>query len=152
MDNLTKEQRRKTMQAIKSAGSSIEVILSKKLWGLGYRYRKNCKNILGKPDIVIKKYNLAIFCDSEFWHGKDCNKILTKIGTNKKYWHKKIKNNIARDKEINKMLKEKGWTVLRFWGKDIKNRLDFCIKKIETSIRKNKQNIYSSSALSTSMP
>jgi DNA mismatch endonuclease (patch repair protein) len=135
MDNLTKEQRRKTMQAIKSTGSAIEVILSKKLWGLGYRYRKNCRNILGKPDIVIRKYRLVVFCDSEFWHGKNWNKALVKIGTNNKYWRKKIEDNMARDEKVNKALKKDGWIVLRFWGKDIKNRLNFCIGRIEKATR-----------------
>jgi len=135
MDNLTKEQRRKNMQAIKSTGTSIETILAKALWKKGYRYRKNCKNITGKPDIVLRKHKLAIFCDSEFWHGKDHKNTLKKIGTNQKYWIDKIKRNIRRDKKINKILHEKGWTVLRFWGKDINNNLDICLSKIESVLR-----------------
>ncbi len=134
MDNLTAEQRRKNMQAIKSKNTGIELILSKKLWSLGYRYRKNCKNIIGKPDIVIRKYKIAIFCDSEFWHGKNWKKTLKRIGTNRKYWHKKIESNIARDKKVNRLLKKGGWIVLRFWGKDIINNLDFCIEKIKKTI------------------
>jgi DNA mismatch endonuclease (patch repair protein) len=151
MDNLTTEQRRKNMQAIKSTGSSIELVLSKKLWSLGYRYRKNCKNIFGKPDIVIRKYKLAVFCDSEFWHGKNWKKNHTRIGTNKKYWHKKIEGNITRDKKVNKTLRKDGWIVLRFWGNDIKNRLDYCIKKIEHTIQQKKINLYSSVISSASI-
>lgn len=135
MDVLTKEQRRRNMQAIKSSGTKIELILSKALWHKGYRYRKNCKNIYGKPDIVFRKYKLAIFCDSEFWHGKNFNKTIKRIGTNKKFWYDKIKNNIARDKKVNKHLKNEGWTLLRFWEKDIVKNIGYCTKKVETTIQ-----------------
>jgi DNA mismatch endonuclease Vsr len=71
MDRLTAEQRRKNMQAIKSSGSKIETSLAKALHAQGLRYRKNDSTVFGKPDITFKKYKLAIFVDSEFWHGKD---------------------------------------------------------------------------------
>ena len=69
MDNLTKDQRRKNMKHIKSKDTKIEVILRKALWKKGYRYRKNYNKLLGKPDIVLPKYKIVIFCDSEFFHG-----------------------------------------------------------------------------------
>ncbi|MCL2887749.1 MAG: very short patch repair endonuclease [Elusimicrobia bacterium] len=136
MDNLTKEQRRKNMQAVKSDGTGIELALGKALREKGYRYRKNCKNITGKPDFVLRKYNLIIFCDSEFWHGKDWKKTVARIGTHKKYWHQKIENNIKRDKKVNRLLKKDGWKVLRFWGTQIIKETDKCIKKIEKTINK----------------
>lgn len=71
MDVLTKEQRHKNMKAIKNKDTKIEVILRKALWTKGLRYRKNCKDIYGKPDIAFKKQKIAIFCDSRFWHGYD---------------------------------------------------------------------------------
>lgn len=71
MDRLTKEQRRKNMQAVKSKGSKIETLLAKALWAKGYRYRKNDRTVFGNPDLTFKKHKIAIFCDSEFWHGKD---------------------------------------------------------------------------------
>jgi len=74
MDKLTKEQRRKNMQAIKSKGSKIEIMLAKAMWEKGLRYRKNDKTVIGKPDFTFKKYKIAVFCDSEFWHGKDWKK------------------------------------------------------------------------------
>lgn len=134
MDNLTKEQRRKNMQAIKSSGTKIEIILAKALWKKGYRYRKNCKNVFGKPDIVMRKYKIAIFCDSEFWHGKNLKQESKRIGTNKEFWKKKIESNIKRDNQVNKVLKKEGWTVLRFWGNDILKNQKKCIDKIEKYI------------------
>ena len=71
MDKLTKEQRSRNMQAVKSTGSKIEKILAKELWRIGYRYRKNDRKVFGSPDIVMKRFKLAIFVDSEFWHGKN---------------------------------------------------------------------------------
>ena len=138
MDNLTKEQRHKNMQNIKSKDTKIEVQLRKALWAKGYRYRKNDKKLPGKPDIVLGKYK--IFCDSEFFHGKDCEVLKPRLekGTNPEYWVKKIENNRRRDDEINKELTFEGWTVIRFWGKDIKNKLDECIKVIEDIIWEQK--------------
>lgn len=138
MDKLTPEQRRKNMQAIKSKGSKIEIILSKALWARGHRYRKNDKRIYGKPDLTLKRHNLVIFVDSEFWHGKDWQKHKHDHKTNKAFWHNKIERNIARDKDVNKTLKEQGWTILRFWGKEVENKLDLCLSKIEKAIKKGK--------------
>lgn len=140
MDNLTKEQRHKNMQNIKSKDTKIEVQLRKALWAKGYRYRKNDKKLPGKPDIVLGKYKIVIFCDSDFFHGKDWEVLKPRLekGTNPEYWVKKIENNRRRDDEINKELTFEGWTVIRFWGKDIKNKLDECIKVIEDIIWEQK--------------
>lgn len=135
MDNLTKEHRRKNMQAIKATGTGIEKILARALWAKGFRYRKNVKTLVGKPDFVIKKYNIVIFCDSEFWHGKDWGKTVKRIGTNKKYWHSKIERNIKRDKKVNSQLRKEGWTIVRFWGKNIIKNTEKCIAKVEKTIK-----------------
>jgi len=138
MDNLTFEQRRKNMRAVRSRGTKIEVKLAKALWAEGLRYRKNCRDILGKPDIVFRKYKTAVFCDSEFWHGKNLTENKFKIKTNKKYWNKKIKSNIKRDKFVNENLKKDGWKVMRFWGKDIEKNIDKCTAEIKSYLKLNK--------------
>lgn len=136
MDVLTKEQRRKNMQRIKGKNTSIEVRLCKALWQKGYHYRKNYKELPGSPDIVLTKYKIAIFCDGEFFHGKDWDKLKARLekGEKGEYWIKKITRNMERDEEINKQLMFKGWTVLRFWGDEIKKNTDECVK----AINKNK--------------
>lgn len=134
MDNLTKEQRHRNMQAIRSTGTKIEVMLAKALWHKGYRYRKNCKDILGKPDIVFRKYKIAIFCDSEFWHGKDFQKTGQRIGTNKEFWKNKISKNRERDRKVTAQLEMMGWRVLRFWDTEIKKKLSSCIAEVEQNI------------------
>ena len=104
MDVLTKEQRRKNMQSIRSKDTSIELALRKALWNEGYRYRKNYKKLPGKPDIALTRYKIAVFCDSEFFHGKDWDALKARLSRSDKgeYWIKKIERNMARDVEVEK--------------------------------------------------
>lgn len=137
MDRLTSEQRHKNMSNIRSKDSNIEVKLRTALWHKGYRYRKNYKELPGKPDIVLTKYRIAIFCDSEFFHGKDWNEVLRpqiQRGKNSEFWEKKITRNMERDQEVNKDLASLGWRVIRFWGKDILKSTEGCIKMIREYI------------------
>lgn len=136
MDVLTPEQRRKNMQHIKSKDTSIEIALRKALWKKGYRYRKNFKGLPGKPDIAITKYKIAIFCDGEFFHGKDWEVKKPKLmnSKNSDYWISKIERNMERDHENEQKLLFMGWTVIRFWGKEILKNTDDCIKVIEETI------------------
>jgi DNA mismatch endonuclease (patch repair protein) len=136
LDRLTKEQRHKNMQNIRSKDTSIELRLRKALWHRGYRYRKNYVGLPGTPDIVLTKYKIAIFCDSEFFHGKDWEVLRPQLerGSNPDFWVNKISKNLERDDEINKALQCRGWTVIRFWGKEIMNNTDECINVIEEAI------------------
>lgn len=124
------------MRHIKSKDTSIEVKLRKELWSRGYRYRKNVSNLPGKPDIVLTKYKIAIFCDSEFFHGKDWEILKPKLekGNNSEYWVKKISRNIERDKEKDQALLFLGWTIIHFWGKDILNNVEECITVVEETV------------------
>ena len=139
MDNLTPEQRRKNMKNIRSKDTSIEALLRKALWQKGYRYRKNYNELPGKPDIALTKYKIAIFCDGEFFHGKDWEVLKPRLekSNNSEYWISKISRNRERDDEINKKLDFEGWTVLRFWGKDIEKHTDECVKVVEETIYDN---------------
>ena len=143
MDNLTKEQRHKNMQHIRSKDTTIEVLLRKSLWKKGYRYRKNYDKLPGKPDIAITKYKIVIFCDGEFFHGKDWEVLKPRLerGNNSEYWIKKISRNMERDDEINKRLLFEGWTVIRFWGNDIKKNIDECVRVVEEIIFNEKINL-----------
>lgn len=136
MDTLTPEQRHKNMKNIKSRDTKIEVLLRKALWERGIRYRKNYKGLPGTPDIAITKYKIAIFCDGEFFHGKDWEALETRLekGSNCRFWIGKISRNRERDIEVNKQLLFKDWTVIRFWGTDIKKHTDECVKVVEEAI------------------
>ena len=121
------------MQHIRSNNTKIEEILRKALWNKGYRYRKNFKDLPGKPDIVITKYKIAIFCDGEFFHVKDWEVLKQRLenSNNSEYWINKISKNMHHDDQVNKELMFMGWTVIRFWGNDIKKNTDECIKVID---------------------
>lgn len=136
MDRLTQEQRRKNMQKIKSKDTKIEIILRKALWNRGYRYRKNYTKLPGKPDIVLTQYKIVIFCDGEFFHGKDWAVLKPRLekGNNGEFWISKISRNMKRDNEISKRLLFEGWTVIRFWGDEIKKHTDECVKVVEETI------------------
>ena len=139
MDVLTPEQRRKNMQHIKSKDTTIEIALRKALWEEGYRYRKNYKALPGKPDIAITKYKIAVFCDSEFFHGKDWEIKRPKLlnSKNSEYWISKIERNMERDRKNEQQLLFLGWTVIRFWGKEILKNTDECVRVIEEAIFEN---------------
>ena len=130
MDKLTPEQRHKNMQAVKNKDSEIEKILRKELWNRGLRYRKNVSNVFGHPDIVFIGKKVAVFCDSEFWHGYNWEERKKDIKSHQEFWIAKIERNIQRDMQVTKKLQEDGWRVLRFWGKDIKKNVIECADEI----------------------
>lgn len=134
MDDLTSEQRRKNMQAIRSKDTSIELSLRKALWNEGIRYRKNYRKLPGKPDIVITKHHIAIFCDSDFWHGYDWVNRNQRIKSNRDYWIPKIERNMERDKAVTIQLQAAGWTVLRFWEWQIKKHLSECVETVKNAV------------------
>ena len=135
-DVLTPEQRKKNMQHIRSKDTRIEVVLRNALWHRGYRYRKNYKKLPGTPDIALTKYKIAIFCDGEFFHGKNWEVLRPRLekSSNSEYWIRKITLNIERDDIVNKELLFLDWTVIRFWGDEIRKNTDECVKAIEELI------------------
>lgn len=130
----TTKERSDLMRKIKAKNTTPEIVLRKTLWNEGIRYRKENKEIIGNPDISLKKYKIAIFIDGEFWHGYNWQEKKEKIKSNREYWIRKIESNIARDKKNNQMLYEQNWIVLRFWEHEIKKELNKCIDKIKNAI------------------
>jgi len=119
------------MSRVKAKGTSIENIMGSYLWSAGFRgYRKNLKGVVGTPDFCWKKQKIAVFCDSSFWHGYNWQEERSKIKVRKKFWFKKIKDNMRRDKTITTHLRQKGWKVFRFWDFEIKKDALSCVKKI----------------------
>jgi DNA mismatch endonuclease (patch repair protein) len=122
------------MSLIKSKDTGIEIIFRKALWKAGFRYRKNYKKLPGKPDIALTKQKIAIFCDGEFWHGKNWDESKEKIKSNRNYWIPKIDKNIKRDFEIDRDLKLMGWEALHFWGADIEKNMAGCIEQVRAAV------------------
>ena len=134
MDNLTKEQRRKNMQNIRSTGTRPEILIKKELKRRRIYFTQYIKTLPGKPDFVFRRKKVAVFIDSDFWHGNPERFIMPE--TNKEYWENKINKNKIRDESINKELGKLGWQVIRIWVSDLKNNYNGKINVILTSIGK----------------
>jgi DNA mismatch endonuclease (patch repair protein) len=127
----TKEQISYNMRQVKNKDSKIEVLLRKELWSRGLRYRKNVNRIYGKPDIVFIGKKIAVFCDSEFWHGYNWEERKKDFKSHQEFWIPKIERNMERDAEVTAKLESEGWTVLRFWGNEIKKNVSACADLIQ---------------------
>ena len=135
----TTPEKSRQMAKVKSKDGKDEVILRKLLWHNGVRYRTNYKKLPGKPDIDITKYKLAIFIDGEFWHGYEWEKHKPRIKRNRDYWIHKIEYNMKHDQEVNKLLKDQGWHVLRFWSKKVLKNPDYYVQLILWHIKSKKE-------------
>ena len=118
------------MGRIRGKNTKPELAFRRALWAKGIRYRVNVKELPGKPDIAIKKYNLAVFIDGDFWHGKDWPEKRERLKTNRDFWIPKIERNRQKDREVNEELEEKGYTVFRFWESEIKKDLSRCVDDV----------------------
>ena len=131
----TKEQISFNMKQVKNKDSVIEIALRKELWSRGLRYQKNVTKIFGKPDLVFKGKKVAVFCDSEFWHGYNWEERKKDFKTNQEFWIPKIEWNMQRDIEVTQELQKQGWKVLRFCGNEIKKNVSGCADIIEKTVR-----------------
>lgn len=140
MSKRTPEITHKIMSAVKSKDTEPELMLRKALWHIGLRYRKNYKQLPGKPDVVFLRKKVAIFCDGDFWHGhnwaiRGLKSLDEELNGYSDFWRTKILKNIERDEKNNCLLMEMGWTVIRFWESDIRSKLDECVQRVVDAIR-----------------
>jgi len=138
MDKYSQEKRSEVMRSVKSKDTDIELQLRRALWAKGLRYQKNYRGVRGKPDIAFPFLKIAVFCDSEFWHGYDWENRKNDFKSNREFWFRKIERNIERDKEITSQLQEKGWTVIRFWGREIHSNLESCVAAVYQCVQDKK--------------
>ena len=136
----TTPERSKIMGKIRGKNTKPELAFRKALYAKGYRYRIDYKKLIGRPDIILKKYKTIIFIDGEYWHGYQWEERKLKINTNREFWVPKIERNMQRDEEVNRELKRLGYQVFRFWERDIKKNLETCIKKVLTHIQEQDAN------------
>ena len=130
----SKEQISYNMRQVKNKDSKIELLLRKELWSRGLRYRKNVKKVFGHPYIAFIGKKIAVFCDSEFWHGYDWENRKADIKSNQDFWITKIERNMQRDIEVTETLQNDGWIVLRFWGKEIQKQTEKCADIIQKAV------------------
>lgn len=130
----TKAQISYTMSCIRGKDTGIELALRAELRRRHLHYRKNVAGLPGKPDVVFAQHKLAVFCDGEFWHGRDWAKRKTDFKRHKAFWVAKIERNMARDREVNRSLRALGWHVLRIWESDIKRDVRKCGARVEAAL------------------
>lgn len=135
-DTLSKEARSRNMSAIRATHTQLENRIAKELWNRGYRFRRNVRNLYGRPDLAMKKWKIAVFIDSCFWHG--CNEHARVPSTNQEYWQKKMKRNKERDQVVTKYYQDAGWTVLRYWEHEIKKDSEKVIEEIGEHVQRSK--------------
>ena len=114
-----------------------EVLLRRELWKMGLRYRKNVQNLSGKPDLVFARARVAVFCDGDFWHGRDwpMRRARLEQGANAAYWLAKIGRNIERDLRNTALLEQTGWHVIRLWETDIRREPHVAACRVRDTIR-----------------
>ena len=130
----TTPERSKIMGKIRGKNTKPELAFRKALYAKGYRYRVDYKKLIGRPDIVLKKYKTVIFIDGEYWHGYNWKERKSKIKTNRDFWIAKIELNMQRDREVNMELERLGYTVFRFWETEIKKNLEQCLNQVLTHL------------------
>lgn len=131
----TSEQISYNMKQVRNKDSKIELMLRKELWQRGIRYRKNVNHLTGHPDIAFIGKKIAVFCDSEFWHGYNWEERKQDFKSNRDFWIPKIERNMVRDREVTESLEAEGWIVLRFWGSEIKKNTVGCADRIEEVLK-----------------
>jgi len=114
-DFLTKEARSLLMGRVRSRGTSAERYVRKRIWGAGFRYRLNVRNLPGAPDLVLRRYDTAVLVQGCFWHGHSCRKGQNRPSSNQEFWNHKLSGNVARDIVNQSKLRELGWTVIVIW-------------------------------------
>lgn len=134
----SKDQIRLNMSRVRSCGSVIERMLGKALWADGIRYRKQYRKVPGKPDFALVGRKVAIFCDSAFWHGRGYPETGEQFKSNRDFWLPKIQRNIARDEQVNSMLGNLGWVVLRFWDDQILRDTEGCVRVVRHAMERRR--------------
>lgn len=139
MDIFSKSKRSEIMSKISSKNTKPEILIRRFLFSKGFRYRKNVKELPGKPDIVLKKYKTVIFFHGCFWHGHTC-KLGKLPETRKEFWQAKIESNKERDTIVEAKLKEGGWNIISIWQCEFNNlvkqesKLNSLIRNIKSGI------------------
>jgi DNA mismatch endonuclease (patch repair protein) len=139
----TKEVTYRIMSAIKSKNTRPERVLGTAMWHLGLRYRKHYR-MRGRPDFVFVKSKIAVFCDGDFWHGNNwalrgLKNLKEELKQYDSFWATKIKTNVKRDQKVNKMLKEAGWIIVRFWESEILKNPGKCAQNVVRTIKRLQQ-------------
>ncbi len=131
MDTLTREERSERMRRVRSRDTKPELELRRLVWVLGYRYRKNRRDVIGQPDIAFIGRKRAIFLHGCFWHRHDCASGRRAPKSRHAFWSRKFENNVERDARVKREMKAAGWQTLVIWECELSDRA-----KVARRIRK----------------
>lgn len=131
-DNMTPEQRSRTMSRIRKTDTKPELIIRRLSFARGLRYRKYLAHLPGKPDLVFAGARVVVFVDGDFWHGWRFEEWEEKLSS--PYWRSKIRRNRERDSDHCARLEADGWTVLRIWEHEVEQNADACVDRIEVAV------------------
>jgi DNA mismatch endonuclease, patch repair protein len=126
-DHMTSAQRSHAMKCVKVSGGPLELLIQRGLRRMGLRFQRNCRSLLGSPDIVFPRQRVAIFIDGDFWHGWRLPAWEHKLS---EFWKLKLSTNRRRDQRNIRRLRAAGWTVIRLWEHEIRSDADRCIARI----------------------
>ena len=133
------------MAAVKNKDSKAELMLRKRLWAVGLRYRKHHPGLVGRPDIVFPGAQVAVFVDGDFWHGnawrlRGLASLADLFPNRTDWWVHKIERNMQRDREVTDALTEAGWVVARVWESRVLREVDVVAAEVESLVRSNLRN------------
>lgn len=131
VDNLTAEQRKLCMSRVRGKDTSIERVVRSELHRLGLRFRKHVRSLPGRPDVVFRKARVAVFLDGDFWHGYRFPLWEDKLS---EFWRAKIRKNRERDQRNFRLLRRRGWRVIRLWQHQVESDLDACVASIAAAV------------------
>ena len=136
-DTVSKEKRSWNMSRIRAKDTKIEVAVRKYLFANGFRYRKNVKELPGKPDIVLPKYKAVIFVHGCYWHRHQGCKNCTTPSTNTEFWLEKFNTNVENDRKHKEQLETAGWRVLVLWECEIEQDFEPLMESVVSWLKSN---------------
>lgn len=133
------------MAAVRGRDSRAEMKVRRGLFALGLRFRVNDSAVYGRPDIVFRTEQVAVFIDGDFWHGNawrirgfESFEAQFQRWKRPAFWRKKILRNVERDHEVAALLKKGGWRVVRFWESDVEREADAVVRKIAAVVARRR--------------
>jgi DNA mismatch endonuclease, patch repair protein len=127
----------------KKRDTKPELLLRRALWARGVRYRVDVGALPGRPDLVVSSARLVVFCDGDFWHGRNLEGRVAKLaaGHNAPYWVSKINGNVERDRRVERVLIDSGWKVLRFWESDVRANPGLAARAVLKAVRARRHRV-----------
>jgi DNA mismatch endonuclease (patch repair protein) len=130
------------MSAVRGKDSKAEIALRRELHRRGLRYRLHARDVIGKPDLVVRSRKVAVFVDGDFWHGnahrlRGLDRLEDLFPTNREWWMQKLRRNIERDREVTETLRSEGWRVVRIWESNVLSDLTRAADTVEAAMRES---------------